>query len=128
LAKWMRLRYLIILRLWLSMCHRVEDKTIHLHARFAANRFQPPLTVGSISATNYGRGGGVGRVLGVMLGRGVGVGLAVGVGVAVGVTVGVAVGVGLGAAAQYLPPVFKLLPKSSCPPQTIISLPVHTAV
>jgi hypothetical protein len=94
--------------------------------------FQPPLTVGSISATNYGRGGGVGRVLGVMLGRGVGVGLAVGVGVAVGVTVGVAVGVGvgvgLGAAAQYLPPVFKLLPESSCPPQTIISLPVHTAV
>ena len=29
--------------------------------------------------------------------------------------------------AQYLPPVFKLLPESSCPPQTIISLPVHTA-
>ena len=30
--------------------------------------------------------------------------------------------------AQYLPPVFKLAPDSSCPPQTIISLPVHTAV
>ena len=30
--------------------------------------------------------------------------------------------------AQYLPPVFKLLPESSCPPQTIISLSVHTAV
>jgi hypothetical protein len=39
--------------------------------------------------------------------------------------------VGVGVAldcAQYLPPVFKLLPESSCPPQTIISLPVHTAV
>jgi hypothetical protein len=35
------------------------------------------------------------------------------------------VGVGLGAAAQYLPPVFKKLP--SYPPQTIISLSVHTA-
>jgi hypothetical protein len=39
--------------------------------------------------------------------------------------------VGVGVAldcAQYLAPVFKLLPESSCPPQTIISLPVHTAV
>jgi hypothetical protein len=33
------------------------------------------------------------------------------------------VGVGFGAAAQYLPPVFKL----KFPPQTIISLPVQTA-
>jgi hypothetical protein len=37
------------------------------------------------------------------------------------------VGVGLGAAAQYLPPVLKKLLKFH-PPQTIISLPVHTAV
>ena len=36
-------------------------------------------------------------------------------------------GVGLGAAAQYLPPVLNRL-KLSPPPQTIISLPVHTAV
>ena len=50
-------------------------------------------------------------------------------GVAVGVGVGLAVGVGVGvgAAAQYLPPVFKLVPLF-LPPQTIIWLPVHTAV
>src|SRR5580765_5857594 len=30
--------------------------------------------------------------------------------------------------AQYLPPAFTLFPLTSCPPQTIISLPVHTAV
>jgi len=41
--------------------------------------------------------------------------------------VGVGVGVGLGAAAQYLAPVFKK-PPLPCPPQTIIWLPVHTAV
>jgi hypothetical protein len=35
--------------------------------------------------------------------------------------------VGPCAAAQYLPPVFNKL-KTSYPPQTIISLPVHTAV
>jgi hypothetical protein len=35
--------------------------------------------------------------------------------------------VGLGAAAQYLPPVFKGTPKA-CPPQAIISLPAQTAV
>jgi hypothetical protein len=50
------------------------------------------------------------------------------VAVAVGVTVGVAVGVGDANRVQYLPPLFKLFPASSCPPQTIISLPVHTAV
>jgi hypothetical protein len=49
------------------------------------------------------------------------------VGVGVGVKVAVGVGVGLSAAAQYLPPVFKE-PLPSSPPQTIISLPVHTAV
>jgi hypothetical protein len=43
------------------------------------------------------------------------------------VAVGVAVGVGLGVAAQYFPPVLKTLGPSP-PPQTIISLPVHTAV
>ena len=110
----------------------------------------------------YGRGGGVGRPLGVSPVLGVGVGLAVEVGVgvtvavavtlavavavgvgvnvavavavavgvcaAVGVAVGVGVGLGAPDWAQYLPPVFKLLSESSCPPQTIISLPVHTAV
>ena len=63
---------------------------------------------------SYGRGAGVGR------GLGIGVGLAVGEGVTVGVAVG------LGAAAQYLPPVFNWVGLS--PPQTIISLPVQTAV
>ena len=53
-----------------------------------------------------------------------------GVGVAVGVgdAVGVAVGVGGGPdCAQYLPPLLKKMPTFS-PPQTIISLPVQTAV
>ena len=87
---------------------------------------------------SYGRGGGVGRGLGVSAGLGVGEGLGVEVGVAVGVlcrrcwtvavAVGVAVGVGVGPdCAQYLPPVFQRL-ISSVPPQTIISLPVSTAV
>ena len=64
----------------------------------------------------------VGRGAGV--GRGLGVGAALGVGVALGVEVGVGVGAGT---AQYLPPVFRLM-KLFLPPQTIISLPVHTAV
>src|SRR5882762_7599067 len=61
-------------------------------------------------------------------GVGVGVGVALGVGVGVGVGVGLGVGVGPDCA-QYLPPVLvtKFVPKSN-PPQTIISLPVHTAV
>jgi len=53
--------------------------------------------------------------------------VAVAVAVAVGVGLAVAVGVGVGLGppcTQYLPPVFKL----PFPPQTIISLPVHTAV
>src|SRR6266487_5704320 len=87
----------------------------------------------------YGRGGVVGRGLGVSAGLGVGEGLGVKVGVGVGVTVAVAVGdavavavaVGVGdepgAAAQYLPPVFRAA-LASYPPQTIISLPVQTAV
>jgi hypothetical protein len=57
----------------------------------------------------------------------VGVGVGVAVAVAVGVDVAVGVGVEFGAAAQYLPPVFRYL-MSSPPPQTIMSLPVHTAV
>src|SRR4029453_17092114 len=40
--------------------------------------------------------------------------------------VGVGVGVGEPACAQYRPPVFKKLPSN--PPQTIISVPIHTAV
>src|SRR5439155_27358362 len=56
----------------------------------------------------------------------VGVNGAVAVAVAVAVVVGV--GVGVGVAAQYRPPVFKTPPPLSSPPQTIISLPLHTAV
>jgi hypothetical protein len=85
----------------------------------------------------------VGRVRGVtlVLAVGVGVTVTVAVAVAVGVTVGVtvalgvavgvavAVGVGLAPPAQYLPPVFKKNgPRSLRPPQTIISLPLQTAV
>ena len=81
---------------------------------------------------SYVRGPGVGRDLGVGvdLGVAVGVGVGVAVGIGVGVAVAVAVGVGLGApdCAQYLPPVSRRLPKSFSPPQTIISVPVHTAV
>ena len=58
------------------------------------------------------------------MGDGTGVGRALGV----GAILGVAVGVGLNAAAQYLPPVFTGKSTSLNPPQTIISVPVHTAV
>jgi hypothetical protein len=83
-----------------------------------------------------GRDLGVGLTLGVAVGGGVTVGVPVGLGVelGVGVTVGVGcmlgVGVGVGVgpdSAQYLPPVSKLV-MSSVPPQTIIWLPVQTAV
>lgn len=70
------------------------------------------------------RHGGVGRVCGAGCDLGVGVGL----GVAVGVTVGVGLGVGLRPDAQYLPPVLRAPSGLLYPPQTIISLPVHTAV
>jgi hypothetical protein len=67
---------------------------------------------------------GVGRGLGVTLGVAVGVG----VGLGVGDTEGVVVGVGVGPdCAQYLPPVLKSC-ASSLPPQTIICVPVQTAV
>jgi hypothetical protein len=67
--------------------------------------------------------------VGVAVGVAVAVAVTVGVAVAVAVGEGVGVGVGLGAAAQYLPPVFVFgSPSSTDPPQTIISLPVHTAV
>ena len=73
----------------------------------------------------YGRGAGLGR------GRGVAVALGVGRGVSVAVAVAVAEGVGVGVGvtpdAQYLPPLLAL-PESIVPPQTIISLPVHTVV
>ena len=80
-------------------------------------------------ARNYGRGRGVGRLLGA--GAILGVGVARGVGDDVAVDVAVALGVGVGVApdrAQYLPPVLRGLPALSRPPQTIISLPVQTAV
>ena len=86
----------------------------------------PPLTIGSLGVHV-----GLAVAEGVGVGVGVGVGLAVaegvGVNVAVGVGLAVAVGVGFGATAQYLPPVFKLV-LMFLPPQTIIWLPVHTAV
>jgi hypothetical protein len=47
---------------------------------------------------SYGRGGGVGRDLGVTFGRAVGVAMAVGVGVAVGVALGVIVDVAVAVA------------------------------
>ena len=58
---------------------------------------------------------------------GVGVAVAVAVAVGEGEAVGVGVGVGLGAIAQYLPPSPKALVLSN-PPQTIIWLPLQTAV
>ena len=61
-------------------------------------------------------------VAGRVMTTGAGVAVAVGV----GVWVGVGVGVGVGAAAQYLPPVLKYCRWVT--PQTIISLPVQTAV
>ena len=73
---------------------------------------------------------GVARVpLGVPLVVAVAVGVAVVVAVAVAVGVAVTVGVGVGEpdCAQYLPPVRKKSTEAP-PPQTIISLPVHTAV
>ena len=67
-------------------------------------------------------GGGVGRGCG--LGRGLGVGPHLPVH---GVGVGVGLGVGVGPdCAQYRPPVFS--PEIWEPPQTIISVPVQTAV
>jgi hypothetical protein len=49
--------------------------------------------------------------------------------VGVGDAVGVGVGVGGGPdCAQYLPPLFSMLPPKIYPPQTIISVPVQTAV
>ena len=79
-----------------------------------------------------GRALGVGAILGVGVGLAVAVGVTVTVAVAVGVADGdgeaVGVGVELGAAAQYLPPVLKQIRVIVHPPQTIISLWVHTAV
>ena len=70
---------------------------------------------------------GVGVNVDVAVGVWIGVRVAVGVTVAVGLAVAVGVGVGVGPdCAQYLPPVFKTM--LATPPQTIISLPVHTAV
>ena len=58
---------------------------------------------------------------------GVTVTVAVAVGVVDGDGEGVGVGVGFGAATQYRPPVLiRVMP--SAPPQTIISLPLQTAV
>ena len=74
--------------------------------------------------------------MGANLGVGEGLAVVVAVAVAVGVEVGVAVAVEVGVAvgvgpdcAQYRPPVFKKKgPLSLSPPQTIISLPLQTAV
>ena len=72
---------------------------------------------------------GVAVVVAVGVGVTVAIAVAVGVGVKVAVGVGLAVGVGVGVpnCAQYLPPVLTA-PNWSPPPQTIISMPVQTAV
>jgi len=118
-----------------ELCHRDTGESIG----FEGNKFVTKVVTCCGFGSNYGRGRGVGRLLGV--GAILGVGVALGVGDAVGVAVGVDVAVGLGVAvavgvavgvgpdcAQYLPPVFVSLKVESTPPQTIISLPVHTAV
>jgi len=96
--------------------------------------FDPQPTVRQLNATliftpifPLGRGSGLGRGVGVTLGAGVADGVGVAVAVGVGFNVGVGVGLGGANCAQYLPPVFKE-PTSLSPPQTIISLPVQTAV
>ena len=80
----------------------------------------------------YGRGGRLGRGLGVgahLPAHGVAVCVAVGVTLAVAVAVAVGVGLGAPNCAQYLAPVWvRLKPPTNCPPQTIISLPLHIAV
>ena len=74
-----------------------------------------------VELDHFLRGQSYARDAGVRRGLGVGVRVDLGVIVAVGVGGHMAAGVG-----PYLPPVFSkpLLP----PPQTIISLPIHTAV
>ena len=100
--------------------------------KFAVNHRLPVTVYDSrlLHRGGLGRGRGVTRDLGVgvTLGVPVAVGLGVGVPVGLGVAVAVAVGVGVGVGpdcAQYLPPVLLLV---GAPPQTIISLPVQTAV
>ena len=88
-----------------SMCASFE-RSYHLRQSGKNTAGGQPQFGGKIP--DYGRGAGVRRA------RGVGVGLAVGVGVGTAWT-------------QYFPPVLKLV-VSSVPPQTIISLPVQTAV
>src|SRR5215475_8551914 len=93
-----------------------------------------PLTLrpAALSVICAGVGVGVAVAVGVAVGVNVAVAVAVAVGVTVGVGVGVPAAVGVGvdepACAQYLPPVFKGWALTSTPPQTIISLSVHTAV
>ena len=73
---------------------------------------------------------GVGVALGVIVAVAVAAAVAVAVGLAAAVGVGDTDGVGVGVVAcpQYLPPVFKRVKLKVSPPQTIISLPVQTAV
>ena len=88
-----------------------EAKTYLSLSRFKDERSRTLDARKELALTNrsYVRGAGVGRCLGD------------------GLTLGVEVGVGLGAAnPQYLPPV--LTAAGLAPPQTIISLPVQTAV
>ena len=75
-----------------------------------------------------GRGWGVGRGLGVTLGVAVGVGVADGLGVELGVgdTVGVVCWTRLGAISSASVEIMRAV--CQCPPQTIISGPVQTAV
>ena len=82
-------------------------------------------SVGGVPTTMLPHGGEL-LVTEQPAGDGVGVGSAVAVGVAL--AVGVGVGVDAPDWAQYLPPVFKRVKLKVSPPQTIISLPVQTAV
>ena len=115
----------------LSVCSSTLAQPFHLCQTIRAARRSHSSLVTITSHYFYGRGAGVGRT------RGAGVALGIGVGEALGT------GVGEADCAQYLPPVFVTVGGvlaasanllgcwtlfATCPPQTIILLPVHTAV
>jgi hypothetical protein len=133
----------ILQLLYFGLVHRTrvatsnEKEISHGRGRWqdcSVSLLRGPLASSNVrySCSNYGRGCGVGRDLGVGVILGVAVAVAVGVAVGVGVAVAVGVGVGVGVGPggpQYLPPVLKKTSFSRLyPPQTIISLSVHTAV
>src|SRR5262249_36943860 len=127
---------LLRLSAMISQSFTSEGETDSFSKTFEKRNFSEQFGSPITPSLGYGRGAGVGRGRGVGVhlpvhgvAVGVGVGVAVGVDVAVGVAFAVGVGVGVGApdSAQYLPPVLKIIGAAS-PPQTIISVLVHTAV